>query len=653
MKRSVLLDCLLLSILTGALIQPLFRLRYLDNWASIESTFISDARFLDQHWPHPRWQPLWYCGTRFDYVYPPALRYGTAAMVRVFALEPVRAYHVYCALFYCLGIAGIYFLARVGGGSRGAAWLAACGGALLAPSLPLLPAAAWAEGWWRVPQRLGVLLRWGEGPHISALAVIPTALGLAWIALRRGRRLAVAAAAAACALVVSTNFYGAASLAMFFPLLVGSLWITYQDPRIWRRAAAVAALGYGLTAFWLTPSYLRVTLDNMKWVARPGNAWSVVILAAALAAWAGLSYKLARGRPERAWTVFLAGSLVVFSLVVMGFFHFGLRIMGEASRQIPELDLVLILASAEVVRRVWQLPQRAARTACWILVALAFFTGARYVRHAWSIFPPDPHYQQRVEYQLSGWVARNLPDARVYTSGSVRFWYDAWHDLAEVGGGSDQGLLNGILMAAQWHIMQDRDPALATLWLQALGADAVIVHGKASREIYHDFADPGKFAGLLRVLYENGVGDVIYEVPRRAPGLARVVDAQALRALPPVAPEGGETLRAYVAAVEHGPDAPASITWQGTDTLVVHARTSVGEAVVVQVTYDPSWRAYVGAREAPIRKDPLGFMLIEAPPGDQPIRMVFELPFENAAGRVLSLLALAVFCGAALRPRRA
>ena len=76
-RASWLLDSVLLFALAAVLILPLWRLTYLDNWISIESTFIADARFLADHWPHPRWQPLWYGGTRFDYVYPPALRYGT------------------------------------------------------------------------------------------------------------------------------------------------------------------------------------------------------------------------------------------------------------------------------------------------------------------------------------------------------------------------------------------------------------------------------------------------------------------------------------------------------------------------------------------------------------------------------------------------
>ena len=51
---------------------PYYTHKYTNQWPSIESTFISDARYLATHWPHPQWQPLWYTGTRFDYIYPPA-----------------------------------------------------------------------------------------------------------------------------------------------------------------------------------------------------------------------------------------------------------------------------------------------------------------------------------------------------------------------------------------------------------------------------------------------------------------------------------------------------------------------------------------------------------------------------------------------------
>ncbi len=60
-RRTGLLDSLALACLVSLLILPLFRLSYLDNWKSIESTFIADARMLSEH-SQPGWQPLWYCG---------------------------------------------------------------------------------------------------------------------------------------------------------------------------------------------------------------------------------------------------------------------------------------------------------------------------------------------------------------------------------------------------------------------------------------------------------------------------------------------------------------------------------------------------------------------------------------------------------------
>src|SRR3954468_21314151 len=137
--RASLFDFILVFLLAAALIWPLFKIKYADKWASIESTFIADARFLKELWPHPQWQPLWYGGTRFDYVYPPALRYGTAALAKFYPMTEARAYHLYTAFFYCLGIAGVYLFVRVLSASRGAAWFSAAAAALLSPSFLFLP----------------------------------------------------------------------------------------------------------------------------------------------------------------------------------------------------------------------------------------------------------------------------------------------------------------------------------------------------------------------------------------------------------------------------------------------------------------------------------------------------------------------------------
>src|SRR5690242_1767534 len=154
-RKEILLDLCLLFLLAAGLIRPLFKAKYLDKWASIESTFISDARFLSEHWPHPQWQPLWYGGTRFDYIYPPALRYGTAFISRFTGYLPVKAYHVYVAFFYCVGIAGVYLLVRVGTKSRGMAWLCAVTTALMSPGFLFITDMR-HDAWKLTPARLGV-----------------------------------------------------------------------------------------------------------------------------------------------------------------------------------------------------------------------------------------------------------------------------------------------------------------------------------------------------------------------------------------------------------------------------------------------------------------------------------------------------------------
>ena len=244
---------------------------------------------------------------------------------------------------------------------------------------------------------------------------------------------------------------------------------------------------------------------------------------------------------------------------------------------------------------------------------------------------------------MSDWVSGHLPQSRTFATGSVRFWWNAWHDTAQVGGGCDRGVLNQFLMPAMYQVTVGTDPETAVRWLTALGVDAVIVSGARSQEMYHDFQHPAKFAGVLPVLYDDGLGNVIYQVPRRYPSLARVVDTSALGAVAP----GWEStdlgaLRRYTAVIEQEPDASAPSAWEGTDAIRIHARVAPGQSIVVQNTFDPAWHAYVGARELRVRPDPLSFSVIDAPPGDDNIRLVFEMPLENHIGWIFTWLSLAV-----------
>ena len=594
-KRTLLFDSLILIFLAVLLIKPLFSLKYLNNWPSIESTFIADARMLSDHLPHPGWQPLWYCGTRTDYIYPPALRYGTVLIAKLGHVLPARAYHIYIAVFYVLGIAAVYGLVRIGSESRGAAWMAALATALLSPSFLLLRQIRHDSGYW-VPQRLHVLMAWGEGPHISSLCVLPAALAAAFLALRKWRPATLAAAGVLCALVVATNFYGATALAIFYSIMVWSVWTGERNRRVLFRAAAIPAIAYGLSAFWLTPSYLRITAVDLKWVSQPRTSGSLIILAMIVALYCFISRRFGAGRRDWEWPLFVAGAAAVFSLYVLGFYYFGIRIAGDPARLVPELDLALILAGVEVLRYFWRWPRFRIYVA--LVVALGFSSSIRYLRHVWSPFPAAGPLETTYDYTTAQWVHEHLPAERVLPVGTVRLWFDAWSDNAQTDGGSDQGILNQIIPTATWQILHGDRADLAIRWLQALGTGAVVVPDKTSLEYYRDYERPEKFRGVVPVLHDDRHGTVVYQIPRVYPGIARLVDKARMKEIGPI--RGGddvETLTKYVAEIESRAHPAATVAWRGFDEADVEATVARGESILLQETWDPAWGAYENGAE--------------------------------------------------------
>jgi hypothetical protein len=648
-KRTVLIDSLALACLVSVLIQPLFRLKYLDNWPSIEGTFISDARVLNEHLPHSGWQPLWYCGTRADYIYPPALRYGIVLISRVGHIIPARAYHLYTAFFYVFGIVAVYWLVRIGSLSRGSAWLASAATALLSPSFLFLPKFR-GDSLFQVPLRLHVLMSYGEGPHISALSILPAALAVAFLALRGWRPVALAAAGVLSAFVVANNFYGAIALAIFYPILVWSIWVCERPKGVWLRAAAIPLLAYGLSAFWLTPSYVKTTMMDLKLVSLPGDNSSRMILLIAVAFYCLFSVQAASRRPERVWFVFVSGAAIILGVWVLGFFALDLRISGDQQRLLPELDLALILVGVEAVRNLWA--NSRLRLPLALLVLAAFSPALRYLKHAWAPFPKAAPLENVYEYKMAKWVADHLPGERVLPTGTVRFWFDAWFDNAQPDGASDQGILNQIFPTAKWGIIQGERADRAVLWLEALGTDAIVVPGRNSPEYYHDYPTPEKFRGVLPVLYDDQHDTVIYGVPRSHPGIARIVNRVAMNSVAKIRGIDDAALAKYVAVVEDPAQSAATLTWRGFDEADIEARTGGGQSVLVQETWDPAWHAWENGKELPVRtENTMGFMLIDAPEGDHRIQMRFETPLENRAGQVLFVLTGLVILGLVISRR--
>jgi uncharacterized membrane protein YfhO len=76
--------------------------------------------------------------------------------------------------------------------------------------------------------------------------------------------------------------------------------------------------------------------------------------------------------------------------------------------------------------------------------------------------------------------------------------------------------------------------------------------------------------------------------------------------------------------------------------LHIRARVAEGQSIWVQESFDPNWRVFSGDQELTVRGDKLGFMIIDAPPGTNELRLVFPTPFENKIGRVIAVCTIAV-----------
>ena len=270
--------------------------------------------------------------------------------------------------------------------------------------------------------------------------------------------------------------------------------------------------------------------------------------------------------------------------------------------------------------------------------------------HAYMEFRRDEDWQRRVEYKTPEWLWRNFPDQRVYLSGSLQFWGNVWNDIQQDGGGSLQGILNPMLPVALWRVANDQHPDLVLHWLQTMGVDIVIVPGPKSQEPYKDFRNQALYDAHFSLVRDDGEGNRYYRVPRRVPGILRVVDRNKIMAAQPIPAEyEDEQVRAYAEAIEAEPpggDARdrARGNWKGSDEFDVEAETRAGEALLVQETYDPYWRAYSDGKRQRIWRDVVGLMVVDLPPGKHSIRMVFETPLEIIVGRVVTLATFVLCC---------
>ncbi len=579
------------------------------------------------------WNPLWYCGFPSTYAYPPLFH----ALVAAMPVSSVgHAYHLVSGVGYALVPAALYLLALSLFGSRLVALVAALAWSLFPSPIYVFPSwASLARGFQYAPWPFVALVEHAEAPHILSLAFAALALGAAW----RGRWTAASVCTGA---VLLTNYTGAAGLVAALAALGIAQGRVLGFGRAALRILGVAGAGYGLAAFWITPGLLyanttlaRNVLPYREQIAAPWNAttWMILLASASL-----LALSVWRRVPPA--PAFLLAWLALSGTPVAAFTLVGNHLQPMPWRQVLELNLVLLLAVSGLAC--------IGRTGRIALLAVAALLGGMavpgFVRHAWAFQPRSADPRQLVSFEIADWLVRHVGGARVLAAGELNWALNIWADTPQVIGGG-QGLSNVLIEAAHKEVTQGCADAgsaeIAQLWLRALAAPYLVVHGAASREHLHWFVQPERFSSLPLV-WTNGHGDSVYRLPPPEVHEAVVVDKELVGRLPPLRSTADrEFLAAYVAWAEG--KRPARVRWTSAEEATVEADLAEGEGILVKINYDPGWRI-AGGRTRP---DPIGFLLLDLPPGHRQSALRFGAAWDVWLGRVITLATLLLLLGRA------
>jgi hypothetical protein len=578
---------------------PLFMAGDLPFPGSIERGYVGMARFVSQH-PNPwGWNPYPYCGLPTQFMYVPGLPYFTALWIRLLPhVTPDTVYRTIVSLMTCLGPVTLFLMALSFTGSRKWSFIAAVSYSLISPSYALFPAVEKDRGVAQLPWRIQVLAKYGEGPHNTALTLLPLALVALFRAAREYGYRRIFAAAVVLAAIPLCNWVGAFALAISCVILLISSW---GEPKFqYSRAFAAAGLAYLLACFWLTPSFIKTIafnwpVDSFAYHLNQQQVWLLVgMIGGALAI--RVAFRVFRGST---YFCMVTIGAFVFGWVATAFYVFGLDTIPESRRYAVEFELFAALAVVEALRLAVRNPNSTVRMCAWGAAGVMVLVGSpqlyAYIAQGYSWRPAPP--EKTIEYRLGEWMAQHPPQGRVFASGGMRFRLNSWFDLQQVGGGFETGLQNRVPYDLSYDIRAGHDANAALLELKALDAQYVVIHGPKSKEYYRDFQRPERISASLPAVFHIE-DDTIYALPARP--MAHIATKEELAG----------PLAGYVGGIEDTGRPVLQTRWLDAGALNIDGPSADRYPIAVQVNADPGWRATQDGQEIPTQSDHLGFIVL-------------------------------------------
>jgi hypothetical protein len=435
---------------------------------------------------------------------------------------------------------------------------------------------------------------WDETPRCAALVFVLLFVLFLVRSIERRRPVYFGAAALSLALALLATPFAIFPAALAVVCLLGAR----ADDELRKSipvTVAIAALALAIAARFLPPS-LWAALAAASATHEPWSFRAVTAFFGTALVWLTVRHFLRRWGAD--WRV----AFVVLAAVAMSCGPVLARWMERQFLPHPtrfriELEAAAALAVVFALRPLLGRLPRAAVGA--IALAALYLTGQQVVLHRRVakdvLYPAD--VRKTIEYRTAERVARELPGERVMLPGSIALWANAFTDVHQIGGGEGSTAYSRVEQQAMKAIYEgDADTALA--WLKARGASVVVVAGPESREFWKLYLDPGKFDGVLPVLWSE------------------------------------EGITAYCV-----PGGGLSPIWSGRNKLRVDATTAPGQVVSVPVNWHPGWHASVEGRALEVGRDDQGFMWVR-PERPGPVEFEYDGGWELRLCRWLSVVAM-------------
>jgi hypothetical protein len=622
----------------------LFTLEYSAHLESNEGTFYAISRIMAAHPTDLLWFPYWDAGMPFQNTYLPLLHALVAIFSRLTGYSTARGFHAVSGFFYCLGPVTLFLMAAGISRRIGYSFVASLLYSLTSPSSMLIPLVARdAGGIWNA-RRLQILGFYGEGPHITTVALLPLAVLLLHLALQSRRPRDYVLTGLLMAGVVLSNAFGAVDLAIMTACLLATIGFERLGRNLFT-TIAIGACTYLFISPSLPPTLLRTIQVNSRHVDgdfsfSTRTALGFILLGAGFLALWWLTRRWKVAEPLRFFVLFA----FVISGIPLLFLMFGIAVFPQAHRYHMEMEMGLCLAvTFAAALALDHAPRRLRVVLATVLLIFSVWQTIHYVRYARRLILPID-ITTTIPYRAAMFMKQHDQAGRVMVAGSSSYLLNAFIDTPQLHGGHDPNSPNFENQVAVFVIQSgmntgSRDAEISLLWLKAFGAQSIMVPGPTSIEYQPPFANPHKFDGVLPVLW-NFEDTKIYRVPNRSSSLAHVVPAQAIVSQPPVNGLDVDQIYAYDAALDDASYPAAEIQWHNLHSFHVAAKRQPGQVISVQVTYHPGWHAIERGRAVPITRDGLGLMVLKPDcQGDCSIEMRYDGGLELKFMRILSAMA--------------